>query len=71
MSFSSLVNELRVELATRHVMECERPLTEVAAMLGFSAPSGFSRWYHTQFGCSAKQSRAGAAHAAREDAVRA
>jgi AraC-like DNA-binding protein len=71
MSFSSLVNELRVELATRHVMECERPLTEVAAMLGFSAPSGFSRWYHTQFGCSAKQSRAGAAATAREDAVRA
>ena len=71
MSFSSLVNELRVELATRHVMECERPLTEVAAMLGFSAPSGFSRWYHTQFGCSAKQSRAGAAQSAREDAVRA
>ena len=64
MSFSSLVNELRVELATRHVLECDRPLTEVAAMLGFSAPSGFSRWYHTQFGCSAKQSRAGAANAA-------
>ena len=71
MSFSSLVNELRVELATRHVMECERPLTEVAAMLGFSAPSGFSRWYHTQFGCSAKQSRAGAAPTARADTVRA
>ena len=71
MSFSSLVNELRVELATRHVMECERPLTEVAAMLGFSAPSGFSRWYHTQFGCSAKQSRAGVAQSARDDAVRA
>ena len=33
MSFSSLVNDLRVELATRHVMECDRPLTEVAAML--------------------------------------
>jgi hypothetical protein len=26
--------------------------------LGFSAPSGFSRWYHAQFGCSPKESRA-------------
>jgi len=57
-SFSSLVNDIRVELATRHVIESDRPLTEVAALLGFSAPSGFSRWYHAQFGCSPKQSRA-------------
>jgi AraC-like DNA-binding protein len=63
-SFSSIVNGIRKELATRHVVESDRPLTEVAALLGFSAPSVFSRWYHTQFGCSAKGSRAalGAAH---------
>lgn len=57
-SFSSMLNEIRMELATRHVMESDRPLTEVAMLLGFSAPSAFSRWYHTQFGCSAKESRA-------------
>ncbi len=57
-SFSSMVNEIRKELATRHVIESDRPLTEVAMLLGFSAPSAFSRWYHTQFGCSAKESRA-------------
>ncbi|MBS0449349.1 MAG: AraC family transcriptional regulator [Proteobacteria bacterium] len=57
-SFSSLVNDVRVELATRHVIETDRPLTDVALLLGFSAPSGFSRWYHGQFGCSPKQSRA-------------
>jgi AraC-like DNA-binding protein len=57
-SFSSIVNEIRTELATRHVMESDRPLTEVATLLGFSAPSGFSRWYHSQFGCSPKESRA-------------
>jgi AraC-like DNA-binding protein len=61
ISFSTLVNDLRVELATRHVDGSERPLTEVAALLGFSAPSGFSRWYHTQFGCSPKDSRAATA----------
>lgn len=58
LTFSGLVNELRVELATRHVGESDRPLTEVAALLGFSAPSGFSRWYHGQFGCSPTQARA-------------
>ncbi len=57
-SFSSIVNDVRTELAARHVIESDRPLTEVATLLGFSAPSGFSRWYHTQFGCSPKESRA-------------
>jgi AraC-like DNA-binding protein len=57
-SFSSMLNEIRIELAMRHVVESDRPLTEVAILLGFSAPSAFSRWYHAQFGCSAKESRA-------------
>jgi AraC-like DNA-binding protein len=57
-SFSTIVNDVRKELATRHVIESDRPLTEVATLLGFSAPSAFSRWYHSQFGCSAKESRA-------------
>jgi AraC-like DNA-binding protein len=63
-SFSSLVNDIRKDLATRHVIESDRPLVDVAMLLGFSAPSAFSRWYHGQFGCSAKESRAarGARH---------
>jgi AraC-like DNA-binding protein len=62
-SFSSLVNGVRVELARRHVGEGDRPLIEVAALLGFSAPSGFSRWYRSQFGCSPKEKRATRARA--------
>lgn len=61
VSFSSLVNEARVQLAERHVDGSARPLTDVAALLGFSAPSGFSRWYQAQFGCSPTQGRAAAA----------
>jgi AraC-like DNA-binding protein len=63
-SFSSLLNDVRMELATRHVIEGDRPLIEVAALLGFASPSAFSRWHHAQFGCSAKESRA------RRDATR-
>jgi AraC-like DNA-binding protein len=59
-SFSDVVNELRVELAERHVLGSDRPLTEVSALLGFSAPSGFSRWYVGQFGQSPSQARAAA-----------
>jgi AraC-like DNA-binding protein len=57
-SFSDLVNELRVELALRHVAQGTRPLTDVAALLGFAALSGFSRWYQQQFNCSPSQARA-------------
>lgn len=63
VSFSTLVNELRIELATRHVEGSERPLTEVSGLLGFSAPSAFTRWYSAQFGCSPKQGRERAAAA--------
>lgn len=57
-TFSSMVNEIRREQAARHVLESDRPLAEVAGLLGFSAPSGLSRWYHNEFGCSAKHARA-------------
>ena len=57
-SFSDLINQLRVDLAERHVAGSDRPLTDVAALLGFAAPSGFSRWYQAQFGCSPSQARA-------------
>ena len=57
-SFSSLVNDIRKELAARYVFGTHRSLTEVAELLGFTAPSSFSRWYQGQFGCSAKDSRA-------------
>lgn len=58
LSFSGMVNQIRKELVMQHVIESDRPLTDVAMMLGFSAPSAFSRWYLAQYGCSAKQSRA-------------
>lgn len=57
LSFSEVVNAQRLELATRYITQSDRPLTEVAALLGFAAPSGLSRWYQSQFGCSPSQSR--------------
>jgi transcriptional regulator GlxA family with amidase domain len=33
-------------------------LCEVAALLGFSEPSAFSRWHRQQFGSAARQRKA-------------
>lgn len=57
-SFSSLVNEVRRDLATRYVLESDRSLTDISEILGFNVLSSFSRWYLTQFGSSAKKNRA-------------
>ena len=56
-SFSALLEAERRAIASRYVDGTDRPLTEVAALLGFSAPSVFSRWYRGSFGASAARQR--------------
>jgi AraC-like DNA-binding protein len=56
-SFSALLEAERRALASRYVAGTDRPLTEVAALLGFAAPSAFSRWHAASFGHSAQTSR--------------
>jgi AraC-like DNA-binding protein len=56
-SFSALVNELRRNLFARYLKDGKRSLTEVSALLGFSASSAFSRWHRQQFGIAARQLR--------------
>nr|WP_311530415.1 AraC family transcriptional regulator [uncultured Ralstonia sp.] len=48
--FSSLVNEVRMELAARYLADPRYPVSQVAMLLGFSQISSFSRWFSTQFG---------------------
>jgi AraC-like DNA-binding protein len=57
-TFSGIVDAVRRELAQRYVKDKHRTLTEVSSLLGFSAPSGFSRWYRRQFSGSASERRA-------------
>ena len=52
-TFSSIFDDVRVDLARRYVEERRLPLTEVAHLPGFSELSGVSRWFHAQFGRSA------------------
>ncbi|WP_229732104.1 AraC family transcriptional regulator [Pseudomonas sp. N040] len=51
-SFSSLLDKVRGELALRHLENRERPLGDIAELLGFSALSAFSRWFSQRFACS-------------------
>ena len=58
-SYSGVVEAVRRELADRYMKDRSRPLGEVASLLGFAAPSGFSRWYRRQFNGKASERRAG------------
>ena len=56
-TFSAIVDAVRRELAPRYMQDDHRTLAEVSLLLGFSAPSGFSRWYRRQFGDKPSQRR--------------
>lgn len=51
-TFSSIVDAVRKDLVARRLSDEGVSLTDLAYQLGFSAPSGFSRWFRTEFGCS-------------------
>lgn len=51
-SFSGLLHSTRAGLAERHLSNDRFSLTEVSEVLGFTAPSAFSRWFGQQFGMS-------------------
>lgn len=54
-SFSAVVDQLRADLLERYVEGHSHPLAQIAALLGFSSPSSFSRWHRTQFGHAARE----------------
>lgn len=58
-TFTALVDDLRSELLSRYLDDGARPLGEVSALLGFSAPSAFSRWHRQRFGTVARSGRVG------------
>ncbi len=58
-TYSSLQDDVRADLAEHHVSRDQRPLNEIAELLGFTSLSTFSRWFRHRFGTSATAWRAG------------
>ena len=56
-SFSSLMRAIRSDFAMRQIRESDRPLAEIAELLGFSGPSAFAFWFRQLFGCTVSQWR--------------
>jgi AraC-like DNA-binding protein len=56
-TFSSIVDAVRVDLVARYVEGSDRPLSDVATLLGFSSPSAFSRWFSASFGSTVSARR--------------
>ena len=48
--FSNLVNNARRDLAVRYMENPNFSLGRVAALLGYSTPSSFTRWFKAEFG---------------------
>lgn len=57
-SFSTIIESVRRELAGRFLKEHHRSIAEVSSLLGFSATTGFSRWYRQQFRVTPSAGRA-------------
>ncbi len=57
-TYSGILAEARADLVIRYLENRERPLSEVAALLGFSSLSAFSRWFSGRFGRSVSAWRA-------------
>lgn len=56
--FAMLLNNVRRELAMRHLATMTQNVTAVALMTGYATPSAFTRWFRSQFGVAPAHWRA-------------
>jgi len=56
-SLAEIVQSARMTLVLQYLEQSDRPLAEVADVLGFSSLSAFSRWHKTHYGQSASAHR--------------
>jgi AraC-like DNA-binding protein len=48
-NFSTVVENVRQNLATQHLSASNRPLTDIAPLVGFESLRAFSRWFRASF----------------------
>ena len=52
LNYSGVVETVRKNLAIQHIAGSERPLSDIAGILGFSSLSAFTRWFRRSFDCA-------------------
>jgi AraC-like DNA-binding protein len=57
-TYSAIHDAVRADLAGRLAGSGDRPLAELAAVLGFGSASSFARWFGSRFGCTVSAWRA-------------
>lgn len=50
VSFSDMLDDVRKNLVMRYLEAPTQPLTAISALLGYTTPSSFTRWFKAQFG---------------------
>ena len=58
LQFAELLSGVRQDLAAAYLSNSARPVTSVAALLGYSSPSSFTRWFAGSFGVAPQVWRA-------------
>jgi AraC-like DNA-binding protein len=58
LQFAELLSGVRQDLAAAYLAYSARPVTSVAALLGYSSPSSFTRWFASAFGVAPQVWRA-------------
>lgn len=51
-TFSSILDSTRAEMAERFLLTGRYSMSDISLMLGFSAPSGLSRWFRQHYECT-------------------
>src|SRR5271166_5563117 len=57
LNYSGVVEKVRRSLAAQHMLGSERPLSDIAGVLGFSSLSALTRWFRHSFDCAPSEWR--------------
>ena len=52
LNFSAVLHSVRRDAAVQHMLGSDRPLSDIAEVLGFESLSAFTRWFGKAFGCA-------------------
>ena len=52
LNYSAVLESVRKNVAVQHLRDGNRPLSDIAELVGFGSLSAFSSWFHHAFDCA-------------------